>query len=792
MSDGDILKWIKAFSNKNGVVVGPTGDTAIASGIIQQPTITVNNNMEVIIGDGIANFFDNVEFKGKVKQLSIPGGNLGVLTNKQVNYISTSYNAGTPIYNMSTTSTSNLSNTLPVYTIGRIGSSWVLLDLDKMGLSPASKMAKSLLRLSRFNILAGFNITVNGSRNVTVSAGAFDFGVTEINITDLASATAGTMKRVEYVDGDFNLTDTTTLNNTKYSNGTNLVDATVGKYIVSWMFVSPNNPSNNDPKIIEVLGGGQYDTLEQAKNANMPAIPPVISETCPFIGRIIIKTGENTTQLIEKWSNSKFNVTPSTSHKGLADVEGGSSDHKYHSDQLINSDSNVTFSSTTLKDSIVNNKAYKLGVESSDLYLSDTTSSDKYKVAMNNKINNFTTTQQFTGIEINSLKWGGIDVSTPLTMNDGLSYLDNKGQWSNIPTYTGATSLSDGVIGLVPHATIEQKDYAFFGDGTFKSVPNLEINNTWIGQNHFVDDKFRVKKNATNTAGVEFNCDNINDYNVAIFTFPSTGGTLAKTTDIPGLATTTTNGMMSSSDKLKLDNSDFKKVTTTQRLSLIVSGKDFITVFDTDLNKVLIGRYINSTTTWFEHDSTYEYISTAPSTPSNGQELKTTLSFYSWNSAGSYWSYLYPVNDGCPVGQIQAFDTRYATPSARWVQCNGQTITDANSVYNTRAVPNLNGEKAVISGTSTSGELNTFVGSNTHTNTQSEMAQHGHTASDSGHQHGLNTAGGTGAAFTPVAGLNGASTAIGYANISIGQTGSSTAYDFRQRTYLSYYYIKIK
>ncbi|MCP4129739.1 MAG: tail fiber protein [bacterium] len=59
-----------------------------------------------------------------------------------------------------------------------------------------------------------------------------------------------------------------------------------------------------------------------------------------------------------------------------------------------------------------------------------------------------------------------------------------------------------------------------------------------------------------------------------------------------------------------------------------------------------------------------------------------------------------------PVGSIQAWDKNLAgTPDipAGWVECNGQVVSDAESVYNGVAVPDLNSEGRFLRGGSSSG-----------------------------------------------------------------------------------------
>lgn len=81
-----------------------------------------------------------------------------------------------------------------------------------------------------------------------------------------------------------------------------------------------------------------------------------------------------------------------------------------------------------------------------------------------------------------------------------------------------------------------------------------------------------------------------------------------------------------------------------------------------------------------------------------------------------------------PVGTISAWDkTLSGTPAlpANWVQADGQTISDANSVYNGTAIRNLNGGRRFLAGNATSGGTGTqdFVPSHTHDFTHTHSRQ---------------------------------------------------------------------
>jgi hypothetical protein len=74
-----------------------------------------------------------------------------------------------------------------------------------------------------------------------------------------------------------------------------------------------------------------------------------------------------------------------------------------------------------------------------------------------------------------------------------------------------------------------------------------------------------------------------------------------------------------------------------------------------------------------------------------------------------------------PVGAVIAWLKSYTNTPAlddRFVECNGQTLSDAGSVYNGQTIPNLNasggGDKRFLRGSTTSG---TTGGSETHNHT---------------------------------------------------------------------------
>ena len=65
-----------------------------------------------------------------------------------------------------------------------------------------------------------------------------------------------------------------------------------------------------------------------------------------------------------------------------------------------------------------------------------------------------------------------------------------------------------------------------------------------------------------------------------------------------------------------------------------------------------------------------------------------------------------PIPILAPIGSVVAWLKSYAnTPAlpSGWVECNGQTLSDSESVYTGQAIPNLNGVNQFLRGDSTSG-----------------------------------------------------------------------------------------
>ena len=86
------------------------------------------------------------------------------------------------------------------------------------------------------------------------------------------------------------------------------------------------------------------------------------------------------------------------------------------------------------------------------------------------------------------------------------------------------------------------------------------------------------------------------------------------------------------------------------------------------------------------------------------------------NGAGTTTNFIVPI--GAVLAWLKSYTNTPSLP-ANFVECNGQTLSDATSPYNGQTIPDLNGDNRFLRGNSTSGGTG---GSETHTHTVSGTA----------------------------------------------------------------------
>lgn len=135
-----------------------------------------------------------------------------------------------------------------------------------------------------------------------------------------------------------------------------------------------------------------------------------------------------------------------------------------------------------------------------------------------------------------------------------------------------------------------------------------------------------------------------------------------------------------------------------------------------------------------------------------------------------------------PIGGIVAWLKSFTNTPALpfgWVECNGQTLNDSQSVYNGQVLPNLNGNNRFLRGNSTSGGTG---GEASHSLSTDEMPSH---------IHALTTAQDYGNDGLVVAGIN-RDAAYETTIVNTGSAGTGAAHENRPPFYDVVWIMRVK
>ena len=341
-----------SYGSGSGSSSSNSSTTYISSGTTIAPTITYNTGFgTVTIGDGTYRLFHTTNYTGAITEHNISGATF-LITEHITTYICSDYNNGVPIIRVITDSNQfNWSNIIPIYTVSRDGDNFSYIDWDAPGNGLPNKIHTRLVQTDRFSRVSGLDIGESAMpvvRTIIVSPGIIWQGVYKNSMDSVDSSVDIT--KMLYTDGTGNWIDNsiTIYNNTQYDTGLGLATLTDGNYAVNWIF----RMIGNQKEIIVFLGDGDFD-LNTAKASQLPNnIPASIFDVGMLIGRIIVLKGADIATQIDSAFTTKFAASTVTSHSGLTSIIGGDAltGNYYHSDQEINTDSDVEFASVTTND----------------------------------------------------------------------------------------------------------------------------------------------------------------------------------------------------------------------------------------------------------------------------------------------------------------------------------------------------------------------------------------------------------------------------------------------------------
>ncbi|CAB4125140.1 hypothetical protein UFOVP53_67 [uncultured Caudovirales phage] len=246
------------------------------------------------------------------------------------NYIYASKD-GSPNYTTTTTSTVlGISNKALVYTIAREGTKLYVLDGRLMNVDPIRKLrARQLETDSLKPVLGGSIIGESGTRNLTVTAGAFYYGLQKVSHKSFNTSTTDTFTYC-YRNGSGGWTyvpNSTQITNIAYDDGTGtLHTANNNNYVVSYVYMMNDSPSS----LLVQYGQQNYSNLANAQASLVPASPAIVAGVGALLGRIIVSKNSTTFDDISSAFSSTFNPAIASNHENLAGLLGGAAlDHQH-------------------------------------------------------------------------------------------------------------------------------------------------------------------------------------------------------------------------------------------------------------------------------------------------------------------------------------------------------------------------------------------------------------------------------------------------------------------------------
>ena len=297
------------------------------AGVISGSTNWINNNDGSITLPNLqVALFSTPNFSGPLNLYDISSTTF-VLNNEDTNYIGVDYNGGSPIYFLSNNDgLINDSDVILYLIVYRSNNFLHILEFGDYGSGLPNKLNDRVLMTDRFAHESGCILGLSGSTGiVTLSDGVVWNGVNR-EVMSAVTSNDGVFFQNYHVNGNWVYTTTaSTLNNEFYDDGTNLVSATTGNYLVNWYF---RGQEVND-HLYEVFGNNEYISVAAAELSLEPLLPELITSHAFIVGRIIVGVGQ-TTGFTQTTFVTPFVSTQVTNHQDLLGLQGGGPGEYYH------------------------------------------------------------------------------------------------------------------------------------------------------------------------------------------------------------------------------------------------------------------------------------------------------------------------------------------------------------------------------------------------------------------------------------------------------------------------------
>jgi hypothetical protein len=444
-----------------GVISGSTNWSSTGSGQINLPDLKVTlfdntNNIEPIVVYDV--------------QSGVSGsGGIDPLVNNDTNYVVINYNNGNPIYEvLNNPGTVNHSDIILYLIVYRLDNFIHVLEFGNDGAGLPNKLNNRLLSTERFAREDGLSLGLSASTGVVlISSGIAWNGTNRQGLVGVNSQDDIFFQNYHSGGTWVYTTTADTINNTFYDDGTDIVSATPGNYLVNWYF---RGQEIND-HIYEVWGNDEYISVLDAEASSEPTLPELITSHAFLVGRIIIGVGE-TTGITQTAFGTVFQPSGYASgfHNDLLNIQGGAPGEYYHLSS--NEYNNLSLSTTgaTLDDDTIyfdtigSLSAYTVTLPNlgftgntsasciNDLWVTNIHGCSPVNIQDDLIVNGSVSADEYNGniilteSTLTTFNGGILKTGTGTTVQGDVYYLNNSNGWS----LTNANSIvsSDGLLGI--------------------------------------------------------------------------------------------------------------------------------------------------------------------------------------------------------------------------------------------------------------------------------------------------------------------------------------------------------
>ena len=308
----NIANWIKIVTEKpfftvdNEKVEVTSLKAPIIAGVITLPSYQDNENGSIVINsDGLGNFCTTADGKSHIVKLNFSTQATFTLTDNTVNYIYVTYNNGTPIYGVTTSPSTYLTDfrILPLYRIARIGNELCVLDYDEYGSNYSLKNLYKDISINGFQRLTGLELSTTATRISKINQGSGWFGGTFKILLENKANTTGKLYEYYLVSGVWNRSEVLLYDAIYYSDGTDRKTLDSTKYVEKYFYRFFGDANKSC-----YFHGKQYLTKNEAIIEEIPVIPTIVSSDTIFVGKIVIQQGVTNGEAFSRTWNPQVNV----------------------------------------------------------------------------------------------------------------------------------------------------------------------------------------------------------------------------------------------------------------------------------------------------------------------------------------------------------------------------------------------------------------------------------------------------------------------------------------------------